>query len=88
MRQCVFSACEPDSMNSHATNKNRTGPKRVRTQEPEEEQQAPKTPSCLTPSSPMKATKDALELAVALLPASLQPLITHFGHKIITAHCK
>ena len=36
----------------------------------------------------MKAAKDALELAVASLPASLQPLITHFGHKIITAHCK
>ena len=40
---------------SHATNKNCTGPKWVRTQEPKEEQQAPKTPSCLTPSSPTKA---------------------------------
>ena len=37
---------------------------------------------------PTKAAKDALELAVALLPTSLQPLITHFGHKIITARCK
>ena len=75
-------------MNSHVTNKNRTGPKRVRTQEPEEEHQATKLPSCLTPSSLMKAAKDALRMAVASLPASLQPLITHFGHKIITAHYK
>ena len=37
---------------------------------------------------PMKAAKDTLKLAVVLLPASLQPLITHFGHKIITARCK
>ena len=84
----MFSVCEPDNMNSHATNKNCTGPKWVHTQEPEDEQQAPKTPSCSTPSSPMKAAKDALELAVVSLPASQQPLITHFGHKIITAHCK
>ena len=84
----MFSVCEPDNMNSHATNKNCTGPKRVRTQDPEEEQQAPKTSSCSTPSSLTKAAKDALKLAVALLPASLQPLITHFGHKIIMAHCK
>ena len=32
--------------------------------------------------------KDALELAVASLPTSLQPLILHFGNKIIAAHCK
>ena len=37
---------------------------------------------------PTKATKDAVKLAVALLPTSLQPPITHFGHKIITARCK
>ena len=84
----MFSVCEPDNMNSLMTNKNHTGPKWVRTQEPEEEHQATKTPSCLTPSLPMKAAKDALELAVASLPASLQPLIIHFGHKIITARCK
>ena len=75
-------------MNSHVTNKNRTGLKQVCTQETEEEHQATKTPSCSTPSLPTKAAKDALELAVASLPASLQPLITHFGHEIITAHCK
>ena len=75
-------------MNSHVTNKNRTSPKQVRTQDPEDEQQAPKTSSCSTPSSPMKAAKDALKLAVASLPGSLQPLITHFGHKIIMSHCK
>ena len=75
-------------MNSHATNKNRTSPKRVRTQDPEDEQQAPKTSSCSTPSLQTKATKDALELAVASLPTSLQPLITHFGYKIITACSK
>ena len=36
----------------------------------------------------MKAAKDALDLAVASLPTSLQPLILYFGNKIITAHCK
>ena len=75
-------------MNSNATDTICTGPKWVRTQEPEEEQETPKTPPRSTPSSPMKAAKDALELAVALLPTSLQPLILHFGNKIITAHCK
>ena len=75
-------------MNSNATNKNCTGPKQVRTQDPDDEQQAHKTSPRSTPSLPMKAAKDALELAVASLPTSLQPLITHFGHKIITARCK
>ena len=75
-------------MNSNATNKNCTGPKRVHTQDPEDKQLAPKTSPSLTPSLPTKAAKDALKLAVALLPASLQPLIKHFSHKIITAHCK
>ena len=45
-------------------------------------------PSCSTPSSLTKAAKDAFEVAVVSLPASLQPLITHFGHKIIMARCK
>ena len=72
-------------MNSNMTKKTH---KRVCTQEPEEEQETPKTPPCSTPSSPTKAAKDALELAVASLPTSLQPLILHFGHKIITARCK
>ena len=75
-------------MNSNATNKTRTGPKWVRTLEPEDEQETPKSPPRSTPSSPVKAAKDALELAVASLPTSLQPLIPHFGNKIITAHCK
>ena len=75
-------------MNSNATNKTRTGPKWVRTQEPEDEQETQKTTPCSTPSSPTKAAKDALELAAASLPTSLQPLILHFGHKIITARCK
>ena len=75
-------------MNSNATNKTHTGPKRVRTQEPEEEQETQKSPPSSTPSSPTKAAKDALELAVVLLPTSLQPRILHFGHKIITARCK
>ena len=75
-------------MNSNSTNKTRTGPKRVRTQEPEEEQESQKSPPSSTPSSPTKATKNALELAVASLPTSLQPLILHFGHQIITARCK
>ena len=75
-------------MNSNATNKKCTGPKRVRTQEPEAEPETPTTPPRSTPSSPTKAAKDALELAVASLPTSLQPLILHFGNKIITAHCK
>ena len=60
-------------MNSNVTNKTRTGPKRVRTLEPEDEQETPKSPPHSTPSSPAKAEKDALELAVALLPTSLQP---------------
>ena len=84
----MFSVCEPDNMNSNATNKNHTGPKQVRTQDPEDEHQPLKTSPSSTPSSPTKAAKDALELAVASLPTSLQPLITNFGHKIITAHCK
>ena len=75
-------------MNSNATNKTRTGPKWVRTQEPEDEQETPETPPRLTPSSPATAAKDALELEVASLPTSLQPLILHFGNKIITARCK
>ena len=70
------------------TNKTRTGPKRVCTQEPEEEQETPTTPPRSTPSSPKKATKDALEMAVASLPTSLHPLILHLGNKIITAQCK
>ena len=75
-------------MNSNATNKTCTGPKRVRTQEQKEEQETPTTPPRSTPSFPTKAAKDALELAVALLPTSVQPLILHFGNKIITARCK
>ena len=75
-------------MNSNATNKPHTGPKRVRTQEPDEEQETQKSPTRSTPSSPTKAAKNALELAVASLPTSLQPLILHFGHQIIAAHCK
>ena len=75
-------------MNSNTTNKKRTGPKRVRTQGPEAEPETPTTPPRSTPSLPTKATNDALELAVASLPTSLQPLILHFGNKIITAHCK
>ena len=75
-------------MNSNATNKTRTGPKRVRTQEPEEEQETQKSPPSSTPSSPTKVAKDALELAVASLPTSLQPLILHFSHQISTARCK
>ena len=75
-------------MNSNATNKTRTGPERVRTQEPEEEQDIQKSPPSSTPSSPTKAAKNALELAVASLPTSLQPLILHFGNQIITARCK
>ena len=75
-------------MNSNATNKTRTGPKRVRTQEPEVEQDTQKSPPSSTPSSPTKAAKNALKLAVASLPTSLQPLILHFGNQIITVRCK
>ena len=84
----MFSVCDTDNMNSNATNKTCTGPKRVRTQEPEEEQETQKSPPSSTPSSPTKAAKNALEVAVASLPTSLQPLVLHFGHQIITAHCK
>ena len=84
----MFSVCDTDNMNSNATNKTRTGPKSVRTQEPEEEQETQKSPPSSTPSSPTKAAQNALELAVASLPTSLQPLILHFGHQIITARCK
>ena len=75
-------------MNSNTTNKTHTGPKRVHTQEPEEEQETSTTPPRSTPSSPMKAARDDLELVVASLPTSLQPLILHFGNKIVTARCK
>ena len=84
----MFSVCDIDNMNSNVTNKTHTGPKRVCTQEPEDKQETLKTPPSSTPSLPTKAAKDALELAVASLPTSLQPLILHFGHKIITARCK
>ena len=84
----MFSVFDIDNMNSNATNKTCTGPKQVRTQEPEEEQETQKSPPCSTPSSPTKAAKDALDLAVASLPMSLQPLIFHFDNKIITACCK
>ena len=84
----LFSVCDTDNMNSNATNKTCTGPKRVRTQESEEEQETQKSPLSSTPSSPTKATKNALEMSVASLPTSLQPLVLHFGHQIITARCK
>ena len=84
----MFSVCDTDNMNSNATDKTRTGPKRVRTQEPEDEQETKKTPPCSTPSSTTKAAKYTLEMAVESLPTSLQPLIHHFGYKIITARCK
>ena len=86
-QRCLFSVCDLDNMNSNVTNKTRTGPKRVHTQEPEDEQETQMTPPSSTPSSPMNAAKDALELAVALLPTSLQPLILNFGHKNITVRC-
>ena len=63
-------------------------PKRVHTQEPEDEQETQKTAPSSTPSSPTKAAKDPLELAVASLPTSLHPLILNFGHKIISARWK
>ena len=44
-QRCVFSVCDIDNMNSNATNKTRTGPIRVRTQEPEEDQVTPMTPT-------------------------------------------
>ena len=75
-------------MNSNASNKTRRGPKRIHTQEPEEEQETQKSSPSSTPNSPTKAAKNALELAVASLPTSLQPLILHFGHQIIIARCK
>ena len=84
----MFSVCDIDNMNSNATKKTCTGPKRVRTQEPEEEQETPTAPPRFTPSSPTKAAKDSVELAVASLHTSLQPLILHFGNKIIIARCK
>ena len=84
----MFSVCDTDNMNSNATNETRKDPKWVRTQGPENEQETQKTPPCSTPSSPTKAAKDALEMAVASLPTSLQLLILHFSHEIITAHCK
>ena len=65
-------------MNSNATKKTRTGPKRVRTQEPEEAHEIQKSPPSSTPSSPTKEGKNALELAGASLPTNLQPLILHF----------
>ena len=71
--QCMFSVCELDNMNSNATNKNCTSPKWVHTQAPNEQAQEPKMLCSSTPSSPMKATKDALKLAVASLSTSLQP---------------
>ena len=57
----MFSVCDNDNVNSNATNKTHTGPKRVRTQEPEDEQETQKTPPCSTPSSATTAAKDALE---------------------------
>ena len=87
-QRCVFSVCDTDNINSNATNKTRTGHKRVRTQDPEKEQENQKSPPSSTPSSPTKAVKDALESAVASLPTSLQPLVLHFGHQIITVCCK
>ena len=84
----MFSVCDIDNMNSNATNKTRTGPKPVRTQEPEAEQETPTTPPRSAPTSPTKAAKHALDMAVASLPTSIQPLILHFGNKIITARCK
>ena len=55
---------------------------------PDEQAQEPKMLCSSMPSLPMKAAKDPLKMAVALLPTCLQPLINHFGQKIITAHYK
>ena len=77
----VFSVCEPDNMNHRS-------PKWVCAQAPDDITQEQKSPYSLTPSSPSKAAKDALNLAVASLPTSLQPLLNHFGQKIITTCCK
>ena len=66
--------CEPDNMKSNMTNKKHTSP----------EEQAPETKvSCSsTPSFPMKAMKDALELEVVALPTSLQPHPNYLGPKL------
>ena len=84
----MVSVCHIDNMNSNETIKTRTGPKWVHTQEPEAEPETPPTPPRSTHGSPTKGATDALQLAVASLPTSLQPQILHFGNRTVTARCK
>ena len=63
-------------------------PKQVHTQAPDDITQQQKSPYSLTPSSSLNAAKDALELAIASLPKSLQPFLNPFGQKIIMTCCK
>ena len=55
-------------MNSNATNKNRTSPKRVRTQDPEDEPQALTTPPSSSPSLPTKAAKRYSRIGSSVAP--------------------
>ena len=60
LTRCVFSVCETNNMNPNATNKTCTGPKWLRTQEPEDEHETAKSAPRSTPSLPAKAANDAL----------------------------
>ena len=75
-------------MNSNANNKNHTRPKQVHTQAIDKQAKEPKVSQSSTTVLSTRAAKDTLELAVVSLPTSLQPLLNHFGIKIITACCK
>ena len=55
-------------MNSNATNKTHTGPKRVCTQETEEEQETQKSPPSSTPSSPTKAEQKCSRTGSCVAP--------------------
>ena len=57
-------------MNSNAINKTRTGPKRVRTQEPEEEQETQKSPPS---SNQVRQRKPPKMLSNWQLRRSLEP---------------
>lgn len=80
--------CEFDNMNPTATTeKSNRSPKRVRTSHVQSDPKGPH-PSTVGKRSPTKAAEDALERSVVSLPPSLQPLILHFGRKIIQIRSK
>ena len=78
-------------MNQTATSATTSRQKRVRTDPTDTTQMIDLTtpaPTSKTTRSPTKSASEALEVITALLPSSLQPLVLHFGNKLISIRSK